>query len=104
MYLNGAQTEYPLHKGDLYGWRKYHTVNFASSAGLLVHCHPSLEVCGFQLSGFYFGKTRGLLGTINNEQYDDFTLPSGHVSILRLSVSSVAKEQFLSKYLCVCVD
>lgn len=92
VFINGAEAEYPLHQGDLYGWRKYHSVHFASAAGLLVHCHPSLEACLFQISGFYFGKTRGLLGTLDNEQYDDFTLPSGHVSVCKMTRENYPKQ------------
>lgn len=39
-------------------------------------------ICTVHVSGFYLGKLRGILGDGNNEPYDDFTLPSGHVSAL----------------------
>lgn len=39
--------------------------------------------CAVHVSGFYLGKLRGLLGDGNNEPYDDYTLPSGKVCVLR---------------------
>jgi C8 domain len=29
------------------------------------------DLCTFDVSGWYFGKTAGVLGTLNNEMYDD---------------------------------
>lgn len=78
--VNGKSSEYPVSVGDIAVWRKYHSIGLYSNAGLKILCVESLEHCTFILSGFYFGKTRGLLGTYNNEPYDDLTGPAGNVS------------------------
>ncbi|KAG8239493.1 hypothetical protein J437_LFUL018050, partial [Ladona fulva] len=37
-------------------------------------------MCFVYVNGYYFAKTRGLLGTVNNEPYDDFIMPNGKVA------------------------
>lgn len=57
-------------------------VNVKSDFGVHLMCTPKAPMsCGLHISGFYLGKVRGILGDGNNEPYDDFTLPSGHVSL-----------------------
>ncbi|EGI63145.1 Apolipophorin [Acromyrmex echinatior] len=36
-----------------------------------LECNLKFNVCTLELSGWYYGKTAGLLGTMNNEQFDD---------------------------------
>lgn len=60
-----AATEYPVVKGDLVAFRKYESVNLVSKAGVHIVCGPELVVCGIHVSGFYFGRLRGLLGKFN---------------------------------------
>ena len=40
--------------------------------GLIFRCNLKFNICILELSGWYFGKTAGLLGTMNNERFDDF--------------------------------
>ncbi|XP_075230090.1 retinoid- and fatty-acid binding glycoprotein apolipophorin [Lycorma delicatula] len=80
VHVNGAPSEFPVSLDELKAWRRYPTVNAFSKAGILIHCTTNLDFCTFRVSGFYFGKTRGLLGTINNEPYNDLTLPNGKVA------------------------
>lgn len=40
--------------------------------GWTLKCHFTFDVCFFEISGWYFGKTSGLWGTMNNEPFDDF--------------------------------
>ncbi|KAK7794405.1 hypothetical protein R5R35_011682 [Gryllus longicercus] len=77
--VNGAASEYPVQQGDIQAWRRYYSINIKSKAGIFVHCHTNFDICVFHVSGFYHGRTRGLLGTIDNEQYNDFSLPNGKV-------------------------
>jgi hypothetical protein len=49
-------------------------------AGLYISCKPDHNFCLFYVSGYYFGKTRGLLGALDYEPWDDFKLPNGQVS------------------------
>ncbi|CAH0386450.1 unnamed protein product [Bemisia tabaci] len=78
--LNGKPSEYPAFSGELSAWRRYHTVNMRSNAGVMAVCSLNLDACAFHISGYYFDKVRGLLGTLNNEDYDDFTLPNNKIS------------------------
>ncbi|EZA49996.1 Apolipophorins [Ooceraea biroi] len=41
-----------------------------------LECNLKFNLCTLELSGWYFGKTAGLLGTMSNERFDD-TLGSG---------------------------
>ncbi|XP_014669661.1 PREDICTED: apolipophorins-like [Priapulus caudatus] len=41
--------------------------------GVTVTCDWLRDVCRVNVSGWYFGKMAGLLGTYNNEAYDEFT-------------------------------
>ncbi|KAG8042041.1 hypothetical protein G9C98_000032 [Cotesia typhae] len=43
-------------------------------------CNFKYDVCVIQLSGWFFGKTSGLLGTMNNERWDDTTGSNGRVT------------------------
>ncbi|XP_025074116.1 uncharacterized protein LOC105427375 [Pogonomyrmex barbatus] len=36
-----------------------------------LQCNLKFNLCTLELSGWYYGKTAGLLGTMNNEQFDD---------------------------------
>ncbi|WP_266145802.1 VWD domain-containing protein, partial [Escherichia coli] len=78
--VNGRPTEYPADEGEFHAWREYNRVGIQTKAGVKVTCETSIELCTFEINGFYFGKTRGLLGTINNEPWDDFTKPDGQVA------------------------
>lgn len=39
-------------------------------------------MCYIEVSGFYHGKLRGLLGDGNNEPFDDFRIPNGKVILV----------------------
>lgn len=78
--VNGAAQDFPAKQGELVAWRRYPTSNAYHKAGARVYCTPNLHFCSFHVSGFYFGKTKGILGTINNEIYDELSLPNGKVA------------------------
>ncbi|KFB38034.1 AGAP008807-PA-like protein [Anopheles sinensis] len=44
-----------------------------SQRGFLLACSLRYHLCWLELSGWYFGKVAGLLGTMNNEPFDDRT-------------------------------
>lgn len=76
----GKPTEYPFHKVTLHAWRNYHTVSLLTAYGAMVQCSLDLMTCHVRVSGFYSGKTRGLLGNGNGEPYDDYLLPNGKIT------------------------
>nr|XP_018903254.1 PREDICTED: uncharacterized protein LOC109034507 [Bemisia tabaci] len=43
-----------------------------SSRGFSLECNLKFDICLLQLSGWFHGKTAGLLGTMDNEQFTDF--------------------------------
>ncbi|KAJ3640007.1 hypothetical protein Zmor_003331 [Zophobas morio] len=43
-----------------------------SQTGFTLECNMKFDLCVFEVAGWYFGKTAGLWGTINNEPSDDF--------------------------------
>lgn len=47
---------------------------------LRVECNLKFNTCTLELSGWYFGKTAGLFGTMNNEPSDDFLASDGTVT------------------------
>ncbi|RZC36402.1 apolipophorin, partial [Asbolus verrucosus] len=77
--LNNAPAELPVRKPNVAAYRNNERIVLVSSYGARVTCGPELVVCAINLSGFYHGKIRGLLGNGNNEPYDDFTLPNGKI-------------------------
>ena len=54
-------------------------INIISNKGVKVVCNMEYDVCTVELSGWYFGKTAGLLGTYDNEPSNDFTTQAGAV-------------------------
>lgn len=87
--FNGKPADLPIHEGDLHMFSRYQDgIGFATNSGVLFFCASNLKTCAFQINGFYFGKTRGLLGTYNNEPYDDTTVPGGKVSGFKFYLSS----------------
>ncbi|XP_052868162.1 apolipophorins [Anopheles cruzii] len=78
--FNGKETDLPIHKGDVYAFRKYYTVTVGTRYGAQVMCTTDLKICHFFVSGFYLGRLRGLLGNGNHEPYDDLALPDGKIA------------------------
>merc|ERR1712212_375133 len=52
-------------------------ITIMSKKGMTVSCSLKTEICTVAISGWYFGKTGGLLGTYDYEPSDDMTNPMG---------------------------
>ncbi|XP_050357243.1 apolipophorins [Nymphalis io] len=79
--LNGGAHGYPVIEKDVFAFRQANgRVGLGSLYGLMAYCTSKLEVCYVEVSGFYLGKLRGLLGDGNNEPYDDFRMPNGKIT------------------------
>jgi hypothetical protein len=76
---NGQPAEYPFLSGDIIAWKDFESVNVIHKAGISISCKTKYSFCFFYVSGFYFGKTRGLLGALDYEPWDDFKQPNGQV-------------------------
>jgi hypothetical protein len=46
---------------------------------LKLECNLKYDLCILELAGWYYGKTAGLFGTMNNEQIDDFLTSDGRM-------------------------
>ena len=78
--LNGAVHGFPVIEKDVFAFKQTNgRIGLGSQYGFKAFCTSKLEVCYFEVNGFYLGKLRGLLGDGNNEPYDDFRLPNGKI-------------------------
>lgn len=55
-------------------YRELDILVIRSEDGFELNCNLQFDFCWFELSGWYFGKTAGIMGTPNNEIYDDFIM------------------------------
>ncbi|XP_029170500.1 apolipophorins [Nylanderia fulva] len=79
--VNNKPADFPASTKNLHAFLVTPTAHIKSDYGVHVTCSYKLPlVCTIRVSGFYHGKLRGLLGDGNNEQYDDYTLPSGKIT------------------------
>lgn len=81
--VNNKPADFPANTKNLHAFLVTSAPNIKSDYGVRVLCthKHSVMLCMVHVSGFYHGKLRGLLGDGNNEHYDDYTLPSGKVSV-----------------------
>ena len=71
----------PASFGDLLVTRELNIITVMSSKrGFEVRCNLEFDVCVIELSGWLFGKVAGVLGTMNNEHFDDLTKPDHTIS------------------------
>ncbi|XP_054083621.1 apolipophorins [Zeugodacus cucurbitae] len=66
----------PIAIEDLNVYRDSDILIMKCDAGFKIECNMKFNLCWLELSGRYFGQTAGLLGTMNNEPFDDFITPS----------------------------
>ncbi|CAH2060387.1 unnamed protein product, partial [Iphiclides podalirius] len=79
--LNGANHGLPVAEKESFAFRQTNgNLGIGSTYGVLAICYGKLESCYIEVSGFYLGKLRGLLGDGNNEPFDDFRMPNGKIS------------------------
>lgn len=73
-------TVLPTTNGDFLVTRELDVVTVTSKRGLKVQCNLEFDVCRIELSGWYFGKIAGVLGTMNNENFDDLTTADNEIT------------------------
>jgi len=71
--IDGGKVELPVERVNTTVTKEGEKVKLVNSHGLTVTCDWSADYCSVHMSGWYFAKTAGLLGTYNNEGSDDFT-------------------------------
>lgn len=67
----------PIQIGDSVIYREAEAIVIKSDKGFHLNCNMKFDLCHLELDGWYFGKTGGILGNMNNEEYDDTSLISG---------------------------
>ncbi|TDG46759.1 hypothetical protein AWZ03_006806 [Drosophila navojoa] len=79
--INGnPQPILPLKLGSVNIYRELDILSIISDAQFSLHCNVQFDLCWFEVSGWYFAKTAGLLGTLNNEPYDEYTMSNGLIT------------------------
>lgn len=61
----------PVQVDDLLVMQELNVITVSSRRGFTVWCNLEFDVCVIELSGWFFGKIAGVLGTMNNEPFDD---------------------------------
>ncbi|XP_026316021.1 uncharacterized protein LOC113227343 [Hyposmocoma kahamanoa] len=69
--------------------RQTDTITVQGQNGMDIQCNLLFRTCKLQVTGWYYATLGGLLGTYNNEQYDDFQLSNNTytTSVAELSLS-----------------
>lgn len=62
-----------MQLGDVTIYRELDVLTVHSDTEFSLNCNVHFDLCWFELSGWYFGHTAGILGTMNNEYFDEFT-------------------------------
>ncbi|XP_055638867.1 uncharacterized protein LOC129776937 isoform X2 [Toxorhynchites rutilus septentrionalis] len=83
-------TALPAQIGDTVVYREADLLTVKSFRGFQLTCSLQYHMCSFDLSGWYFGKIAGILGTMNNEAFDD--------SITSDRQYASSKEQFINSW------
>ncbi|KAJ8665451.1 hypothetical protein QAD02_007113, partial [Eretmocerus hayati] len=79
-HSTNAQIPMELANGTTYLYRDENMVTVERrDQDFRFECNMKYNLCVLELSGWYFGKTAGLLGTMNNEPIDDALASDGHV-------------------------
>ncbi len=78
--VDGRQLSIPQNLGRIViKWSGSSKIVMESQDGLRVQCNTLHGICSVTVSGWYFGKTGGLLGVYDNEPFNDWTSPSREV-------------------------
>merc|ERR1719468_435885 len=87
--MDKRNVQLPLRFDHTYVYRQESSIIVENSEGLRASCNTAYNVCTFTISGWYFGKTGGLLGIYDNEPSNDWmTSERQIVSTLEAFVTS----------------
>ena len=73
VFVDGNRVELPYIAGGTYMHREGNRVILHNKKGILLDCNLVKNICTIKLSGWYYGRTGGLLGTYDNEPSNDWT-------------------------------
>ncbi|KAL9926249.1 apolipoprotein lipid transfer particle isoform 1-T7 [Glossina fuscipes fuscipes] len=76
--INGdSEILLPFKAGEAIVHRENDILTISSGTEFILNCNIQFDLCWIEISGWYFGHTAGVLGTMNNEPFDDL-LTSKH--------------------------
>ncbi|KAL8574007.1 hypothetical protein ACOMHN_029454 [Nucella lapillus] len=78
--VNNQETELPFLSGVISAVRDRHVIRVQDGQALTVEMDSSRGIYSVSLSGWYHGRTAGLLGTYDNEPFNDLTDSSRQMS------------------------
>lgn len=71
-HTKNLQLPVELDNGTVFVYQNEHIVTIErENQQFKLECNFKYDLCTLELSGWYYGKTAGLLGTMNNEKIDD---------------------------------
>lgn len=74
-----TSTMLPIILADMSITRDVNVLKIDSKRGFTILCNLEFDVCSIHLSGWHFGKIAGILGTMNNEKFDDFMMSNNEI-------------------------
>lgn len=77
--IENSIRQLPADLNGTYVYQEFGMATVVSKRGFILDCNLKFDVCTFTVAGWYFGKTAGLLGTIDNEPSNDFMTSDGYV-------------------------
>ncbi|XP_017025668.1 uncharacterized protein Apoltp [Drosophila kikkawai] len=107
--INGdPQPILPLKLDAVSIHRDLDVLSIISDTEFSLHCNVQFDLCWFEVSGWYFARTAGLLGTLNNEPSDEYTMSNSLIandtqeftdswSLRQCRQTELAKTQEISK-------
>ncbi|XP_033646963.1 uncharacterized protein LOC117306591, partial [Asterias rubens] len=72
--------EMPFQHGHTTVMRYINSIRIHNTNGVTITCEIAQDICTVDISGWYYGKTAGLLGTYNYNDLDDMTNSEGDMS------------------------
>ena len=78
--IDNKPHEFPYSSHKLSLDREGNWIKLDTGRGLIITGDIPSSVFTIEVSGWYFGKLAGLLGTYNNEQYDELTTSDNQIS------------------------
>ncbi|XP_014209253.1 apolipophorins [Copidosoma floridanum] len=71
-----------LNNGTVYVYQKENLIIIEQkNQQIRLECNLKYDLCTFELSGWYYGKTAGLFGTMSNEKIDDSLTSAGKIEL-----------------------
>ena len=98
--VNNKPATLPLSLKSIKVHREGDVITVSRSTGAVLKCDVAMDVCTFEISPFYAGRTMGLWGTFTNEIADDMMEPSGKVNAFTIIISLIIDQHVIIHLRC----